>query len=147
LTFTGIPSFAPELIQRVAPDDPMKAKHLGRALQQLAEEGAASVFKPRLGANWYVGVVGALQFDVLADRIAAEYELPVHFEASSLYTARWVFCDDEATLKRFADKERAVVADDHEGDLVLLARNAWHLDDLARDWPELTFAATKDQSI
>jgi hypothetical protein len=28
-----------------------------------------------------------------------------------------------------------------------LARNAWHLDDLARDWPELTFAATKDQSI
>ncbi|MDE0944593.1 MAG: peptide chain release factor 3 [Alphaproteobacteria bacterium] len=145
LTFTGIPSFAPEMINRVAPDDPMKAKHLGRALQQLAEEGAASVFKPRLGANWFVGVVGALQFEVLADRIAAEYELPVHFEPSSLYTARWVFCDNEATLKRFADKERAVVADDHEGDLVLLARNAWHLDDLARDWPDLTFAATKDQ--
>jgi peptide chain release factor 3 len=49
-------------------------------------------------------------------------------------------------LKRFADKERAVVADDHEGDLVFLARNAWHLDDLARDWPDLCFAATKDQT-
>jgi peptide chain release factor 3 len=146
LTFIGIPSFAPELLQRVAPDDPMKAKHLGRALQQLAEEGAASVFKPRLGANWYVGVVGALQFEVLADRIAAEYELPVHFEDSSLHTARWVQSSDEAMLKRFADKERAVVADDHEGDLVFLARNAWHLDDLARDWPDLCFAATKDQT-
>ncbi len=146
LTFTGIPSFAPELLQRVAPDDPMKAKHLGRALQQLAEEGAASVFKPRLGANWYVGVVGALQFDVLADRIAAEYDLPVHFEATSLFTARWVQAEDDALIKRFADKERAVVADDHEGDLVLLARNAWHLDDLTRDWPDLTFAATKEQS-
>ena len=146
LTFTGIPSFAPELLQRVAPDDPMKAKHLGRALQQLAEEGAASVFRPRIGANWYVGVVGALQFDVLADRIATEYDLPVHFETSNLYTARWVQTSNEALLKRFADKERAVVADDHEGDLVLLARNAWHLDDLARDWPDLIFAATKDQS-
>jgi len=104
------------------------------------------VFKPRLGANWYVGVVGALQFEVLADRIAAEYELPVHFEDSSLHTARWVQSSDEAMLKRFADKERAVVADDHEGDLVFLARNAWHLDDLARDWPDLCFAATKDQT-
>ncbi len=46
LHFTGIPSFAPELLQRVRPDDPMRAKHLGRALEQLAEEGAAQVFKP-----------------------------------------------------------------------------------------------------
>ena len=30
----------------VRPSDPLKAKHLGRALQQLAEEGAARVFKP-----------------------------------------------------------------------------------------------------
>jgi peptide chain release factor 3 len=83
---------------------------------------------------------------VLADRIATEYDLPVHFETSNLYTARWVQTSNEALLKQFADKERAVVADDHEGDLVLLARNAWHLDDLARDWPDLIFAATKDQS-
>ena len=68
----------------------------------------------------------------------------MHFEASSLYTARWVFCDDEATLKRFADKERAVVADDHEGDLVLLARNAWHLNTTEEDWPDIRFLKTKE---
>ena len=39
LRFTGIPSFAPELLRRVRPEDPMRAKHLGKALQQLAEEG------------------------------------------------------------------------------------------------------------
>ena len=33
LHFTGIPSFAPELLQRVRADDPMRAKHLGRALR------------------------------------------------------------------------------------------------------------------
>jgi peptide chain release factor 3 len=64
--FTGIPSFAPEYLRRVRPDDPMKAKHLGRALEQVAEEGAAQVFKMMLGSDFIVGVVGALQFDVLA---------------------------------------------------------------------------------
>jgi peptide chain release factor 3 len=82
LHFKGIPSFAPELLQRVRPTDPMRAKHLGRALEQLAEEGAARIFKPRIGGNWIVGVVGSLQFDVLADRIKSEYEIPVMFEAS-----------------------------------------------------------------
>src|SRR3546814_2246030 len=56
LRFTGIPSFAPELMQKVRREDPMRAKHLGRALQQLAEEGAARVFRPRLQSDWLVGV-------------------------------------------------------------------------------------------
>ena len=38
-----------------------------RALQQLAEEGAASVFKPRLGTDWIVGVVGSLQLHHVLD--------------------------------------------------------------------------------
>ena len=80
LVFTGIPSFAPELMRKVRPEDPMKAKHLGRALLQIAEEGAARVFKPGMDPDWIVGVVGALQFDVLADRIRTEYDIPVKFK-------------------------------------------------------------------
>jgi peptide chain release factor 3 len=63
---TGIPSFAPELLQNCRAGDPMKAKHLDKALMQFAEEGAAKVFKPMLGSGFIVGVVGALQFEVLA---------------------------------------------------------------------------------
>src|SRR5260221_10307220 len=84
LRFTGIPSFAPELLKKVRPEDPMRAKHLGRALLQLAEEGAAQVFRPNFGNDWIVGVAGALQFDVLADRIRTEYNIPVHFEGTTL---------------------------------------------------------------
>ena len=146
IRFTGIPSFAPELLQRVRPDDPMKAKHLGRALEQLAEEGAARVFKPRLDGNWIVGVVGALQFDVLADRIRTEYEIPVHFEQTSLYTARWLECDDAALLKRFADGNQGSLADDHEGAPVFLARNAWALGKAQEDWPKVRFMKTKEPS-
>ena len=146
LHVTGIPSFAPEILQRARPEDPMRAKHLGSALQQLAEEGAARVFKPRMESNWVVGVVGPLQFDVLTDRIRTEYEVPVKFEPTSLYTARWVVGKDSLKVKKFIEDNQANIADDHDGDPVFLARNAWHLDKAAEDWPDLEFQATKEQT-
>ncbi|RMF08706.1 MAG: peptide chain release factor 3 [Alphaproteobacteria bacterium] len=146
LRFTGIPSFAPEHLQTVRPEDPMKAKHLGRALEQLAEEGAARVFKPVVGSEWIVGVVGVLQFDVLADRIRTEYEIPVRFEPTSLHTARWVEAEDPRLLKKFIDANTANMAEDHSGAPVFLARNAWRLDKAQEDWPGVRFLKTKEQA-
>ena len=144
--FAGIPSFAPELLQTVRPEDPMRAKHLGRALEQMAEEGAARVFKPRLGSDWIVGVVGSLQFDVLADRIRTEYEVPVRFEPTSLYTARWIEADDHLVLKKFSGANSGSLADDHDKAPVFLARNAWHLEKTAEDWPDIRFLKIKEQA-
>ncbi len=146
LTFTGIPSFAPELLQRVRPKDPMRAKHLGRALDQIAEEGAARVFKPSIGSNWVVGVVGALQFDVLADRIRTEYDIPVVFEPAGLHTARWVMSGDAKLFDRFSAENQGYLASDHTGTPVFLARNAWHLETTEKDWPDLVFLKTKEQT-
>lgn len=145
LHFTGIPSFAPELLKRVRPEDPMRAKHLGKALLQLAEEGAAQVFRVEQGSEWIVGVAGALQFDVLADRIRTEYEIPVRFEGTTLHTARWVEGDDLPTLKRFRDANRASMAEDHDGLPVFLARNPWHLQITSEDWPDLRLLKTREQ--
>jgi len=144
LTFIGIPSFAPELMQKVRPDDPLRAKHLGKALQQLAEEGAASVFKPAHSADWVVGVVGSLQFEVMADRIRTEYQVPVHFEATELYTARWIEADDNQVLKNFTNANKASMAEDHDGVGVFMARNAWHLNTIVEDWPDIRFLKTKE---
>ncbi len=143
LTFTGIPSFAPEYLQRVSPEDPLKAKHLGNALQQLAEEGVARIFRPNYENSWIVGVVGMLQFDVLADRIRTEYTLPVKFEQTSLHTARWIKAADSAALKKFLDANGASTANDHDGDPVFLARNAWHLGDVQQKFPDIQFKTTK----
>jgi peptide chain release factor 3 len=145
LTFTGIPSFAPELLQRVRATDPLRSKHLGRALEQLAEEGVARVFKPRSGGSPIVGVVGSLQFDVLADRIRTEYNIPVAFESTALYTARWVDGKDPKMVRDFAQQNESSVADDHAGDLVFLARNSWHLDTTKKDYPDLAFLEVKEQ--
>ncbi len=144
LHFTGIPCFAPEYLKSVRPEDPMQAKHLGRALQQLAEEGAASVFKPKVGADWIVGAVGPLQFEVMADRIRTEYDVPVHFEPTSLYTARWIEADDGLELKKFVAANKASLAEDHDGEPVFLARNAWHLDRAGEDFPAIRFQKTRE---
>ena len=146
LVFTGIPTFAPELLQKVRSVDPLKAKHLGKALQQIAEEGGASVFKPMIGSDWIVGVVGSLQFDVLADRIRTEYEIPVVFEPCALVTARWATCDDKTALEKFTNENKASLGTDHDGCLVFLARNAWHLNKTAEDYPKIVLSATRQNT-
>jgi peptide chain release factor 3 len=143
---TGIPSFAPELLQTVRAGDPMKAKHLDKALMQFAEEGAAKVFKPMIGSGFIVGVVGALQFEVLASRIELEYGLPVRFEASQFTSARWVTGPKDA-LDRFVNANRQHIAQDHDGDIVYLTRLQWDIDRIIRDFPELTLSATKEMMV
>lgn len=147
IRFTGVPTFAPEYLQKARPDDPLKAKHLGKALQQIAEEGGACVFKPVIGADWVVGVVGPLQFEVLADRIRTEYEIPVHFEQTELYTARWIEADDPKLLKAFMDANRGATGHDHDGAPVYMARNAWHLNKAAEDFPDVRLQKTKEQAL
>jgi peptide chain release factor 3 len=146
IQFAGVPSFAPELLMSVSPIDPMRAKHLGRALTQLAEEGVARAFRTRLGSNWIVGVLGSLQFDVLADRVRTEYDVAVRFSPVALYTARWLEADDPHAMKKFIDKNQTAIADDHDGTPVFLARNAWHLDHAAEEWPDIRFLKTLESA-
>jgi peptide chain release factor 3 len=145
ITFTGIPSFAPEILRRVRLDDPMRAKHLRRALEDLAEEGVSQLFKPTIGSQWIVGVVGELQLEVLASRIEAEYSIKAGFEAAPYETARWVQADDPARLKAFIDSNRGALAEDRDGAPVYLARNSWELDYTQREWPDIRFAKTREQ--
>ncbi len=144
LKFTGVPSFAPELLRRVRPEDPMRAKHLENALRQLGEEGAARAFKTLMGSQWIVGVLGALQFEVLADRIRTEYDVPVRFEDAGYITARWLESNDSRLLKRFVDTAQAEMAEDYDGAPVFLARNAWRLEDAIKEWSEIRFLKVRE---
>ena len=143
IRITGIPSFAPELLQNVRAGDPMKAKHLEKALMQFAEEGAAKVFKPSIGSGFIVGVVGALQFEVLASRIELEYGLPVRFESSQFTSARWV-TGPQAKVDAFVAANPQHISHDHDGDIVYLTRLQWDIDRITRDHPDLTLSATKE---
>ncbi|WP_445221805.1 peptide chain release factor 3 [Bradyrhizobium sp. Pa8] len=143
-TFVGVPSFAPEIVRRVRLTDAMKAKKLKEALQQMSEEGVVQVFRPRDGAPALVGVVGALQLDVLKARLEAEYSLPVEFEVSEFQLARWVSSEDRKKLDTFIASNTSSIADDVDGDPVYLARNEFYLG-YARERAEgIEFTNVKD---
>jgi peptide chain release factor 3 len=145
MNFLGIPTFAPEVLRRVRLDDPMKAKQLKKALDDLAEEGVSQVFKPVDGSTWIVGVVGLLQFDVLTTRIEAEYNIKAGFEDGGFVTARWVAADDKVALEKFAAANKSNMADDRDGAPVYLARNTWQLGRAQQDFPDIRFTATREQ--
>src|SRR6056297_3028463 len=146
LKVTGIPSFAPELLQQARAGGPMKAKHLEKALMQFAEEGAAKVFKPAFGSGFIVGVVGQLQFEVLGSRIEMEYGLPVRFEGSQFTSARWV-TGPRDKVEAFIAANKQHIAHDHDGDVVYLTRLQWDIDRVARDYPDVTLSATKEMMV
>ncbi len=146
IRFTGIPNFAPEILQRVRLDDPMRAKQLRRALEDLAEEGVTQVFRPTIGATWIIGVVGQLQLEVLASRIANEYKIMVGFEPASYETARWIAGDDPAQLKRFIERHGDSLAVDRDDAPVFLARNGWELNRTIESWPDLQFLKTRERA-
>jgi peptide chain release factor 3 len=144
LNFLGVPYFAPEILRRVRLNDAMKAKKLRQALAELAEEGVVQLFRPHDGGAALVGVVGTLQLDVLAARLAAEYGVSIGFEAPSYALARWVSSDDRAALIRFLNNNRSAMADDVDGDPVFLATSAFMLRRAAELAPSLLFRDIKD---
>jgi peptide chain release factor 3 len=145
IVFTGIPNFAPEILRRVRLADPMKQKHLTRALESLAEEGVTQVFKPMLGANWVVGVVGNLQLDVLKSRLRNEYDLDADLEPSPYDTARWV-TGDEAEIEKLTAMYRNQMATDRDNAPVFLAKSSWEMNYVSEKFPKIAFAKTRERS-
>ena len=145
LRFAGLPNFAPEILQRVRVKDPMKAKHLKRALESLAEEGVTQLFRPILGADFIVGAVGQLQIEVMADRLGGEYGLDVAFEAAPYAEARWL-AGERADLEDFAGKHRTAMAADIDEAPVFLAKSAWEIGYVTERFPRVTFERAKERA-
>jgi peptide chain release factor 3 len=147
LLFRGVPNFAPEILRRVRLGDAMKAKKLKEALQQMAEEGVVQLFSPEDGSPAIVGVVGALQLDVLKERLKVEYGLPVEFETARFSICRWISAGDGRDTDRFIEAHRGDIARDLDGDPVFLAQNAFSLNYEAERWKAIRFAAVKDYLV
>jgi len=146
VSFQGIPNFAPEILKRVRVKDPLKQKHLRKALDALGEEGVTQVFKPVSGGDLVVGAVGALQFDVLDERMKAEYGLDVIFEASPYQAARWVSAAARADLEAFVAKSSAQMAEDVDGAPVFLGKSAWEIGYVQDKNPKVRFSAAKERA-
>ncbi|RZJ90019.1 MAG: peptide chain release factor 3, partial [Brevundimonas sp.] len=144
IRFAGLPNFAPEILQRVRVKDPLKAKHLKKALEGLAEEGVTQLFRPDIGSDFIVGAVGQLQFEVMADRLSEEYGLDVVFEPSPYAEARWIGGSD-ADIDDFTGKYRPQMARDIDQAPVFLAKSSWETGYVGERFPQISFTKTKER--
>ncbi len=144
LKFRGIPYFAPELFRSARPRDPMKSKQLQKGLQELGEEGAIQVFAARQGAQLLLGAVGRLQFEIVAHRLSAEYNVDALYDEVDIYTARWLVYPDEATRKKFEKEEALSLARDVDDNPVFLSANKYNLKLTVERWPTIGFHATRE---
>ena len=144
INFAGVPNFAPEILRRVRLPDAMRAKKLKQALQQLAEEGVAQVFRPTDGSPALVGVVGPLQLEVLKARVSAEYGIEIGWDTPEFQFARWIAADNPKILDQFVTEYPSSIAEDFDGDLVFLARNAFNLEYTGDHNKGISFTDVKD---
>ncbi len=144
IKFTGIPSFAPEILSRVKLSDPMKAKKLRSALEELAEEGVVQLFIPNDGSPAIVGVVGALQLDVLVDRLANEYGVPIAFETTRFEVMRWIASAEEKKLDEFIAANRSSMAADLDGAPVFMAQSQFSLNYALERAPDIRATEIKE---
>jgi len=147
IAFLGIPSFAPEIMRRIRLEDAIRAKKLREALREMAEEGVVQVFSPLDGTPPIVGVIGALQLDVLADRLLNEYGLQTGFDPAPCDTVRWIRSADPAALARFVERHRSSVAADLDGAQVYLASSAFNLSWTAEHNPQIAFVDIKTTTV
>ncbi|KQQ44356.1 peptide chain release factor 3 [Methylobacterium sp. Leaf125] len=144
IVFRGVPSFAPEILRRIKLTDAMKAKKLKEALQQMGEEGVVQVFRPHDGSQAIVGVVGALQLDVLKERLQAEYGLPIDYEPTRFSICRWITAEKEPELDKFIGSHGSAMASDLDGAPVFMATTAFSLRYEEERAPDVRFSDIKD---
>ena len=147
ITFLGIPNFAPEILRRVRATDAIKSKKLKDALEEMAEEGIVQLFSPIDGTQPVVGVIGALQLDVLADRLTHEYSLDTAFDTAPCDTVRWISSDKDGAIDDFVKKHRSLIAKDREGEYVYLAPSVYNLQTVVERNPDIAFKDIKTITV
>ena len=90
-----------------------------------------------------MGVIGALQLDVLGERLTHEYGLQIGFDAAPCEILRWITSETPGALTRFVEKYRSSIATNSEGDYVYLAASVFSLSYTQEQNPEIAFVDIK----
>ena len=147
LRFTGIPSFAPELLQsgaRRRPDEGQApregAEPVRRGGRLQALQAAASA---RAGSSASSGRCSSTCWPAASSRNTA-----CRCASSRPSSPRPAGSPARASrIEAFAKANKGHMAEDHDGDPVYMTRLQWDIDRVARDWPELRLTATKEMMV
>jgi peptide chain release factor 3 len=134
VAFTGVPRFPAEHFGRVRLQD-QRYKQFDEGLRQLEEEGLMQVFYVASSRREpIVGVVGALQFDVIANRLQTEYNVSAAIEPTVYTVARWL-ADPAQKVPPLGGQ--TILAADRLDRRALLFASEWERQYFERQHPEV----------
>ena len=146
VTFDAVPRFSPEHFARALLLDPMKRKQMQKGIDELAEEGTLQLFfQPGREKDPILGVVGQLQFEVLAYRLEHEYGAKVQLERLGFNFARWV--QGAKDTKELEARRIPMAVTDIDGHPVALLRDQWELGRMQRDNEAWKFLETAPMHV
>jgi peptide chain release factor 3 len=121
--FLPMPSFPPEVVARIRPNDVMRRKAFDKGVAQLCDEGAVQLLRggEAQESNPLVAAVGRLQFDVLQYRLEDEYQVKTELELLPYRYSAWLK-GDHKTLKK---PRGAFLAFDKLGRVLVLFTSEW----------------------
>ncbi|MCZ2823168.1 MULTISPECIES: peptide chain release factor 3 [unclassified Modestobacter] len=137
VTFPPLTTFAPEHFAVMRGKDTAKFKQFRRGVGQLGSEGVAQVLRSdRRGDQAPVlAVVGPMQFEVAAHRMAQEFGAPVELDHLPYQVA---VRTDAASAPAVAAARGVEVFEREDGELLALFMDKWDLRSLQQRSPELT---------
>jgi peptide chain release factor 3 len=135
--FPPMPHFPAEFFGVLRLED-VRFKQFDEGVRQLEEEGLMQVLFSETGRREPIlGVVGALQFDVIVGRLAAEYGVTARVEPLSYSAARFVRTNASPSSIRMPFGAQLVR--DRRGALVILLPSVSALQYAERENPDVTF--------
>jgi peptide chain release factor 3 len=141
VVYPPIPHFAAEHFGAVRLRD-VRFKQFDEGIRQLEEEGLMQVVYPTLGRREPIlGVVGALQFDVVEARLRSEYGVACEVERLNYALARWVDRPAEELKSLTLPASGVLQAVDRDERAVLLFESTWELQYCERENPGVRFLA------
>jgi peptide chain release factor 3 len=144
LRFLDIPRFPAEHFGRVRLQD-TRYKQFDEGLRQLEEEGLMQVFYVTTGRREpIVGVVGALQFDVIASRLRTEYNVEVQVDPATYTAARWL-ANPAQSLPPLGGQTALAV--DRQERRVLLFGSDWEVQYFERQHPGIVLLAESPTAL
>ena len=136
LRFPDVPRFPAEHFGRIRLKD-TRYKQFDEGVKQLEEEGLMQVFFLTAGRREpIVGVVGALQYDVIASRLKSEYSVMAEIEPVGYAAARWLGSADGPS-----PGGSNVMAVDRHDRRVILFESEWGLRYFERHHPDVVLFA------
>jgi len=134
LRFPELPRFPAEHFGRIRSKD-TRYKQFDEGIRQLEEEGLMQVFYlPSSRREPLIGVVGALQYDVIASRLKNEYGVAAEIEPQTYTAARWLG-NHNGPVPPLAGG--CIVAADSHDRRVILFPSEWELRYFERHHPDV----------